>query len=63
MGEMEQKKKRGVGRPRAKPGKRTVTTTFSLPEELAEALETAAEEAGMGKSEFLRKLIKEKLGK
>ena len=60
---MEDKKRRGVGRPKAKPGKRTVTTTFSLPEELAEALEKAAEEAGMGKSEFLRNIIKNRLKK
>ena len=62
MGEQETKK-RGVGRPKAKPGKRSVTTTFSLPEELAEALEKAAEEAGMGKSEFLRDIIKNRLKK
>ena len=61
--EGQTKKKRGVGRPKAKPGKRTVTTTFSLPEELAEALEKAAEEAGMGKSEFLRYIIKKNLEK
>ena len=60
---MEDKKKRGVGRPKAKPGKRTVTTSFSLPEELSEDLEKAAEEAGMGKSEFLREIIKKKLKK
>lgn len=58
----DQRKKRGVGRPKARPGEKYVTTAFSLPEKLAKTLEKAAEEAGMGKSEFLRKLIKEKLG-
>lgn len=55
-----ERKRPGVGRPK---GRRYVTTAFSLPTELAEELEKAAEEAGMGKSEFIREAIREKLGK
>ena len=59
---MTQDTKKRAGRPKARPGEKYVTTAFSLPEKLAKTLAKAAEEAGMGKSEFLRKLIKEKLG-
>lgn len=53
------KRKRSAGRPK---GRRYVTTAFSLPTDLAEALEKAIEKSGMGKSEFIRQLISEKLG-
>ena len=53
-------KRTGAGRPK---GRRYVTTAFSLPTELAEALEKAVEKSGKGKSEFIREIIKEKLGK
>ena len=55
-----ERKRPGAGRPK---GRRYVTTAFSLPTELAEELEKAVEHSGMGKSEFIREAIREKLGK
>lgn len=53
--------KRRVGRPKARPGKKYITIAFSLPEELATAIDRAVEDSGMGKSELIRKIISEKI--